>query len=867
MRALTPAAPFVIGLLLGGLVAQATASPFSVTRGGEEKPARADRHGDALPAGAVARLGTQRFRSLEEVWDVAFSPNGRLLAVSSLIRVGCRGGDSLRSVVGLWDAATGSPVHTIEVGSHINSFAFSPDGAMFAVRCGGPVVLWDVVTGRKVRELPLEPGDPCTEIAFMPDSKTLAARRDDAAYLLDVATGKQRRRIGTAALPKLVPPGHSRGPIRSLAFSPDGRALVTGTEDGRQALWDVSTGKELRRFGPPTWGATAALSPDGKTLAVCRSDRPFALYDVAGGQERPRLEHQERHRQAAFSPDGKSVASWGTDRVLRLWDLSSGNVRQLAGPPPVERAGRGGPPSVHVTFSPDGKTLASWGHLWREDVVRLWDTGTGKELFPYVAHGRRVTALAFAPDGKTVVTAADDLDCCLLWDPLTGRQTGRLPVAPAQTGVLGSLCFSQGKLLGALAWSGGCHEWWEVGSGTQLHPFRPEGTRPYRGGRTGSAPDNKLATPPSPPGVHPYTRADVWSFGLTFLPGTRVVACALQDRAAHMRWDLPGSGGVSSTTGSRYRPAPALSADGRLLAAAGWYGEWGDDHVIFLWDVRPGKDCQTLNDPRAFICPRSEYVTAVALSPDGRMLASVHEYRTIRVWEVASCRERGRFRADADGVGDVAFSPDGTLLASTGFRTHTALVWDLAGRPGPGRPSARELDDWWAALAGKDADTAYRAVVGFASAEGRAVAFLKERLRRDHRDRLRRLLADLDAETYRARETASHELEELAARTGMDLRPARDTASSPEARRRLDHVLRRLAAAPQSPEMLRGLRALEALEMRGCAGARELLQTLAQGDPHPVLAREARRSLERLRARSAARPWPGIPGRGGKEGP
>ena len=199
--------------------------------------------------------------------------------------------------------------------------------------------------------------------------------------------------------------------IHGLAFSPDGTLLASAAEGEEVVrLWEVATGKELRRFGaasepssqtaPEPHAVAFAFSPDGRCLAVGDSDHLLRLRDVATGKELRRFEgHEGRVTAIAFSTDGRLVASGSLDRTLRLWDVATGQpIRQLNGPSETIKS---------VAFSPDGRQLAAGCGDW-QGVVCLWDVASGKELRRFPGRQGRLNQLAFSPDGKTLVASGSD---------------------------------------------------------------------------------------------------------------------------------------------------------------------------------------------------------------------------------------------------------------------------------------------------------------------------------------------------------------------------------------------------------------------------------------------------------------------------
>ena len=207
--------------------------------------------------------------------------------------------------------------------------------------------------------------------------------------------------------------GHT-GDVNSVAFSPDGKTITSGSSDNTIRLWDVSTGTEIRTLQGHTDDVNSvAFSPDGKTIASGSSDGTVKLWDVATGTVKATLKgHWNLVRSVAFSPDGKTIASGSSGNTdIRLWDAATGTLKTTM-EVFVDTV-------WSVVFSPDGKTIANSGS--RNATLQFRDAATGSLKATLEGHMAGVQSVVFSPDGKTIASGSFD-GTVKLWEVPRQRQ-------------------------------------------------------------------------------------------------------------------------------------------------------------------------------------------------------------------------------------------------------------------------------------------------------------------------------------------------------------------------------------------------------------------------------------------------------------
>ncbi len=790
----------------------------------EAKQARTDQYGDPLPPGAIARLGTLRFRHGDYIKMLAFSAERNTLISGSA--------ESVR----LWDIRTGRERRRLDHdGADFMCVTLSPDGKLLASGHGDNLLrLWDPATGKEVHPLGAA-SEPAFRVAFSPNGKLLATAnyQNKSVSLWDLRNGKRLGQLPVEA--------------SSLVFSPDGKLLVlhgVGTKVVLR-LWDVAEGKEIHQWQATSRALKAvAFSPDGKTLAWGGGDAAIHLWDPATGKEMGQLQAGEEIIAAlAFSPDGKTLASGAWDGTIRFWNVATAKeLRRCQGHVLKLTA---------VAFSPDGTMLASGDE---NGTIRLWQVASGKEYQPYGGGVKKVSWVGFLPDGKTLISAGGDQFS--LWDATTGRELRTFADKPGSD--RGTALSPDGAMLLTVDRDRVIHLW-DAGTGRNVRRIVSE--QPWAGSCAFS-PDGRTLASNAFDAVRLWDVASgkelrrIRGLGMPLLvifsaDGKKLALVSAENgnkEFVHL-WDMATGKELWRIPARAWLvDAVAFSPDGRMLALGGiTLGPENITGEVRLWEAATGKELRRCTG-------HTLMVQTVAFSSDGRTLATGSRDKTVRLWEVATGQEREQLHGHQYWIHSLSFSPDGRLLAS-GCQDTTALVWDLTGRFRDGRFQPRqlapkELASCWADLAGADAAKAYQSMRLLAASGQQAVTFLKDRLQplvAAEPQRIASLITSLDSHSFAERAKAIQELEGLGLCAEAALRKALTRKPTLEVRQRIERLLDK-----EKTHRLRAVRATEALEQIGTPEARQILEKLASAAPEATLAQEAKASLDRLTKRPAS---------------
>jgi len=538
--------------------------------------------------------------------NVAFSPDGKILASSSLTQVT------------LWDAYTGDKLNTISGGSvgtttgynlGVGQICFSPDGKFLATpNMEGATKIWDIKTQTEVLSITYSELPPKT-ITYNPDGSLLAIGGDEGIVkILDAISGDVIYNLQLG------------GVIHAVAFSPNDSRLAAASEDGSVKVWDSDSGQELLSLPRSSGMYDIAFLSNGR-IVTAGQDGVARVWDSVSGQEVLTLAgHKSTIVGVAGSPDGTRIATSGYDETVRMWDATPGHeLLTILGHQNVV---------WDVQYSPDGKHLAS---VSVDGTAKLWDSESGQLLLTLPKGDNYTlgfTGLAYSPDGIQIATGGVD-GIITLWDSRSGENLLSLV---GHTNYILDLAFSpDGTKIASASWDGTAKVW-DLTTGNEIVTFSghifpvlitgiafsPDGSQVYTG-----ADDDFVRVWDAATGLELGTFSgdgkDI--FDVVLNPQGDLLAMSNQDGEIILFDLISGEKlkTMSGHTGLALRIA--FSRDGSQIASASF------DRLAKVWNVDTGEEVASLYG-------NTSNVFGVSFNPDGHNLATAGADGTIRIYEL-----------------------------------------------------------------------------------------------------------------------------------------------------------------------------------------------------------------------------------------
>ncbi|KAJ5159658.1 uncharacterized protein N7482_006662 [Penicillium canariense] len=553
----------------------------------------------------------------ERIESLALSPDGHTLASGSFE-------DTIR----LWDTSTGTLLQIIEGGPQ--SMTFSPNGRLLA--CGfrnGTIRLLDTATSALQNTLNCDPLFSASSLAFHPDGQLLACNSGRAVWLWDANTWTLKRTLK----------GHSDW-VQTVAFSPDGQRLASGSSDSSIRLWNTSTWTLTQILqGHSDWVTSLAFSPDGRLLASSCLDNKVNLWDIPSMAVQRTLDSvSETVCSVVFSPDGLLVCGYEYG-AIRFWNPATGALQQTLN-------GHTGQVDALV-FALDDRIFASGSH---DTTVRLWDTSTIDARKQNFEHSNRVRLVTSSPGGGLLASVSGRT--VGLWNTATGDLEKTLSGHPGRiesvvfspdTQVLASCCDRRSIWL------------WDISTGAPQHTFESSGISiafSYDGQllafRTWGGPVQVRDTAT---GALQRTLATRLGGPVTFSPDGQILAFASQNQSVEL-WDISTWSLRHSLPQTRIEFSMVVfSPDSHLLAVS------TTNHCVQLWNTATGALEKTMQSHLG-------YITSMALSPDNQLLASTCSDHALRIWNVTTSTLQQVIEVDP-ATTDLHFSLDSSCLTSS----------------------------------------------------------------------------------------------------------------------------------------------------------------------------------------------------------
>ncbi|MDY9927970.1 NB-ARC domain-containing protein [Methanosarcina sp.] len=430
---------------------------------------------------------------------------------------------------------------------------------------------------------------------------------------------------GTRLLPKissLIPPGgqlvrvfEENEEVRDVAVTPNGKYVISASDDNTLKVWDLETGEEkITLRGHNDSVRAVSVTPNGRYAVSASIDRTLKVWNLEKGKEKTTfIGHTGGVNAVAITPDGKSVISASDDHTLKVWDLETGEEKAILTGHNSE--------VKDVAVTPDGRYAVSSSY---DRTLRVWNLKTGKEKTTIMKHIKSVSSVAITPDGKSVIS--DSNDQLKVWDIETGEEkailgkqfiTWAVAVAPNGKYAVSASAFGEIVI-------------WDIETGKEKAILKGH---------------------------------DQGVIAVAITPNSKYAISASYDRTLKV-WDLEKI--ESETTVKEHNDTVwdvTVTPNGKYAISA------SSDQTLKVWNLETGKE-------KATIIGHTGGVNAVAVTPNGKYAISASSDQTLKVWDLETGKEKTTFRGHDDCVNAVAVTPNGKCAISASVDC-TIKVWDF----------------------------------------------------------------------------------------------------------------------------------------------------------------------------------------------
>jgi WD40 repeat protein len=455
--------------------------------------------------------------------------------------------------------------------------------------------------------------------------------------------------------------------VHSVAFSPDGQIIVSGSRDKTIRLWNTEgnpIGKPLQEHTEEV--RSVAFSPDSELIVSGSDDTTIRLWDEQGNSiGQPLRGHKDCVNAVVFSPDGKLIVSGSSDGTVRLWDKQGNSIGNPF------RGHAGAVLAVAVSQSGQVGMIASGGS---DGTIRLWNFEGVSIGEPLRGHKGSVRSVAFSPDGTVIVSGSGNSydtigdNTVRLWD-IQGNPIGE-PIKHDEN--INSVAYSlDGKIIASGSNDGTIRLWdikgepigeplWGHGSLVTSVAFSPDGEMIVSGGFDDRV---RLWDIRSDSVGQPFLGHKRGIYSVAFSPNGKIIASGGLDTTIQL-WDMNGRFVGNPLEGHESAIlAIAFSYDSQLLASG------SADSTIRVWDINGNSEYQPFRG-------HVGGVTAVAFSPDGEMIVSGGSDKTVRLWNIRGAAIDKVLYSHNESIRSVTFDKDGRVIIS-GSEDNTVLIWSI----------------------------------------------------------------------------------------------------------------------------------------------------------------------------------------------